>query len=496
VNRQLNRLAVVAIVLLAALVVGTTYWQTWASAGLADRQDNAIQRVAQFEIRRGLIVPASGKPVFATNRSKKVNGQTLYFRRYPAGGLAAQTVGYSTPGRSQSGLERSMNDFLTGSNNNLNTVFDTTLDKLKGVTVKGNNLQLTLNPRAQKLAMQLLGDRCGSVVALQPGTGKVLVLASTPTFDPNRIDQPGYLAKLGRSTQDGCGAPLLNRGTQGLFTPGSTFKVVTAAAALDTGKYTPDSQFYDPGYCTEYGQRVSNAGNPDQNGPEQFGNVNLVTGFEHSINSVFCNIGKELGAKTILDYAKRFGFYSVPPLETPVNERAASGLYRNHKLYDPRKPETQVDPGRLAFGQERLLATPLQMAMVAGTVANNGVVMRPYVVGKITDSGGKTIETTRPHELGRAIKPQTSNELTAMMVAAVQSGTGTAAQISGIQVAGKTGTAETGVAHTNTTWFISFAPAEAPRVAIAVVLERQHGFGGSIAAPIAKQVMEVLLGRR
>jgi penicillin-binding protein A len=496
VNRQLNRLAVVAVVLLGALVVGTTYWQTWASAGLADRQDNAIQRVAQFQIKRGLILGPDGRPLYAGDRVKHVKGQTLYFRRYPVKGLAAQTVGYSTPGRSQSGLERSMNDYLTASNSNLNTVFKTAIDKLKGATVTGNNLVLTLNTRAQRLALDQLGARCGAVVALEPATGKVLVMASTPTFDPNRIDRRGYIAQLGRQSSNGCGAALLNRATQGLFTPGSTFKLVTAAAALDTGRYTPDSRFYDPGYCTEYGKQVSNAGNPDQQGAEQFGNVNLVQGLEHSINSVFCNIGKSIGAKTILDYAKRFGFYSVPPLETPVNERAASGLYKNHKPYFPGHPETQVDPGRLAFGQERLLATPLQMAMVASGIANNGVVMRPYVVARITDKNGKTIEKRRPQELGRAIKPETSTELTAMMVAAVQSGTGTAAQLPGIQVAGKTGTAETGIAHTNTTWFVCFAPAQAPRVAIAVVLERQHGYGGSIAAPIAKQVMQALLPQR
>src|SRR5437868_1644596 len=144
-NRQLNRLAVVAIVLLVALVLGTTYWQTWAGAGLADRQDNAIQRVAQFQIKRGLIFGPGGRPLYAADRAQHVKGQTLYFRRYPTKGLAAQTVGYSTPGRSQSGLERSMNDYLTGSNTNLNTVFRTALDKLKGATVKGNSLVLTLN---------------------------------------------------------------------------------------------------------------------------------------------------------------------------------------------------------------------------------------------------------------------------------------------------------------------------------------------------------------
>jgi penicillin-binding protein A len=494
VNRQLNRLAVVSIVLLAALIVATTYWQTWASAGLADKQDNAIQRVAQFEIERGLIFPQGKRPLYAANTAKNVGGVTLYFRRYPTSGLLAQTVGYSTPGSSQAGLERAMNDYLTGSNKDLSTVFGTALDRLKGVTVKGNSLQLTVDTRAQQLALNALGGRCGAVVALEPATGKVLVIASSPTYDPNRIDQPGYLNSLAGS-RNGCGAPLLNRATEGLFTPGSTFKVVTASAALDTGKFTPDSRFNDPGYCVEYGQHVSNAGNPDQQGPEQFGNVSLVQGFEHSINSVFCNVGKALGAGTILDYAKRFGFYQLPPLETPANERAASGLYKGHTPFDPKHPETEVDPGRLAFGQERLLTTPLQMAMVVAGVANNGVVMQPYVVDRVVAPDGSTVQTTHPSKFSTAIKPQTAAQLTAMMVAAVQSGTGTSAQIPGILVAGKTGTAETGIAHTNTTWFVCFAPANAPRVAVAVVLERQHGFGGSIAAPIAKQVMEALLHR-
>jgi peptidoglycan glycosyltransferase len=489
-NRQLNRLAVVGALLLAALVAGTTYWQAWAAGDLADRQDNAIQRVAQFQIRRGLIWAGPKRFLLATNVKRRIRGETFYFRRYPNAGLLAQTVGYSTPSETQAGLERSMNDYLTASNANLRTV----LDKLKGATVTGNSLQLSINPRAQRLALNLLGGRCGAVVALEPRTGRVLVLASSPTYNQNKIDAQ-YLGRLGRQrAQCGLAAPLLNRGTDGLYTPGSTFKIVTVAAALDTGRYTPDSQFYDPGYCEEYGKRVSNAGNPET-GPETFGNVNLVTGFEHSINSVFCNIGKTLGAGTIIEYMKRFGFYERPPLETPLDTRAPSGLFQGGKLFDPKDPNTAVDPGRLAFGQERLQVTPLQMAMVAGAIANDGVVMRPSIVDRIVAPDGGTISRTRPDELRRAVSPRTAAQVSSMMVAAVRSGTGTNAQISGIDVAGKTGTAETGVQGTNTTWFTAFAPAEAPRVAVAVVLEKQHGFGGTIAAPVAKQVMETLLHR-
>jgi peptidoglycan glycosyltransferase len=491
-NRQIARLALVGIGLVAALIVATTYWQTWATAGLADRQDNEIQRVAQFSIKRGLIRAADGT-ILATNRKKRVAGQTLYFRRYPQHGLFAHIVGYSTQSRSRSGLEASENDYLTGSNANLHTVLDTTLNRIRGATIKGNDLWLTMRPAAQRLAMEQLRGSCGSVVALDTRTGAVLVAASRPTFDPNLVET-NFAAINNIRASCSPPAPLLNRATDGLFTPGSTFKVVTASAALDTGRFTPDSRFDDPGYCIEYGQKVRNAGNPEA--PETFGSVNLITGLEHSINSVFCNIGKALGAGRILGYAKRYGFYEDPPLETPENERSPSGLYHGPRLFRPTKPDLQVDPGRLAFGQEALLATPIQMAMVAAGVANTGVVMKPYVVGRVTGPGGRVLSRTRPRKLARAISRRTSQELTSMMVGAVQSGTGTAAQIPGIQVAGKTGTAETGVSGRYTSWFICFAPANRPRVAVAVVLENQTGFGGQVAAPIAKSVMQALLAGR
>jgi peptidoglycan glycosyltransferase len=289
------------------------------------------------------------------------------------------------------------------------------------------------------------------------------------------------------------GAPLINRATAGLYTPGSTFKVITAAAALDTGTYTPDSTFYDPGYCTEYGKRVSNYA--DQSGPEVFGRVDFGTALQHSINAVFCDIGKKLGPLTVLDYARRFGFYDDPPLETPSSERSPSGLYNRGKLFQPRDPN-QVDPGRLAFGQERMQVTPLQMAMVTAGIANDGVVMEPYVVQKITAPNGSTIYRHKPKVRSRPISKQTADELTTMMESVVSGGTGTAAQIPGVAVAGKTGTAETGSPGVNTTSFVAFAPADAPRVAIAVFLENQHGVGGRTAAPIAKTVMQTLLRQR
>ena len=489
-NAQISRLALIGLALIAALILGTTYWQAWASAGLADRQDNAIQRVAQFTIERGKIYAGDGHTLLATNVRKRVGGQTLYFRRYPTGPLVPEVVGYSTQSRSQAGLERSYNDYLTGSNSNLSTVLHTTIDRLKGVTVKGNNLYTTISPRAQRLANQLLAGKCAAAVALEPSTGKVFVLASSPTFDPNLVEKHFNRIATGSGP---CkpNTPLFDRATQGLYAPGSTFKVVTASAALDTGRFTPNSTFFDPGYCVEYNKKVFNAGNPDQTGPESFGTVNLVTALQHSINAVFCKIGMALGAGPIVDYMKRYGFYSVPPLETPLDERVPSGRYKGHRLD---RSTSDADPGRLAFGQADLLVTPFQMAMVAGAIANHGVLMRPHVVEKILSPGGGVLLKRHPDKLGRPIKPQTAAELTSMMEAVVTGGTGTAAQIPGIRVAGKTGTAETGVPGRYNGWFISFAPADHPKVAVAVVVEN-GGFGGRSAAPIAKALMQAILGR-
>jgi penicillin-binding protein A len=485
VNRQITRLAVTGIGLIVALVVATTYWQAWAAGDLADRQDNQIERVAQFTIKRGDI--RSRGLNYAINRAKKVGGRTLYFREYPQRGLAAHVHGYSTQSRFRTGLERSMNDYLTGQNANLSTVLDTTLDRLKGATIEGNALVLTLNPKAQRAALNALGTRCGAVVALEVRTGKVRVMASSPTYDPNLVE--GHFNRVTNVRAD-CKRPdaLLNRATAGLYAPGSIFKVVTASAAIDSGRFKPTSSFVDPGYCEVYGKRVNNY---DTTSP--FGRLDLATALKYSVNSVFCNIGKELGAKELVDYAKRFGFYSIPPLETPSNERAASGLYKGTKLFDP-KEDTDVDPGRFAFGQERLLVTPLQMAMVAATIANNGVVMKPYVVERIVAPDGSVVVRTKPQELGRAVKPETAQAVGAMMKAAVEGGTGTAARIGGVTVAGKTGTAETGIAGLNTTWFISYAGRNRPEVAIAVVVEEQNSTGGETAAPVARDVLQALLG--
>ena len=503
-NTQLRHLAVVAALLIAVLIGATTYWQSWAGGELANRQGNAVQLVTQLQIDRGTIFAANGMRLAWSVRHKK-GGLTTYSRKYPTSGAFSQVVGYATTGQTQTGLEQSLNDFLTGSNTTLTNALSQEVDRLGGKTVHGDDVTLTLRPSAQRLAEQLLAGRCGAVVAMNPKTGAVYAMASSPTYDPNLILQRNGYAKIAK-IRGTCGdaSALYDNATQGLYPPGSTFKMITASAALDAGKVTPFTGFYDPGYCTEYGTNVYNAGNPDSpGGVEAFGNVDFESAFEHSINAVFCNVGKQIGAGLILDYAKRYGFYSSPPLDTPSNTIYPSGLYTYPKrgprhLFFPSDPTTQVDPGRLAFGQERMLVTPLQMALVASTIANHGNEPRPYLLQKVTAPGGGVVTRTAPSVIGHPISAKTAAELNQMMQLVVEGGTGTAAQIPGVPVAGKTGTAELGPAYPNIydAWFVCFAPATNPQVAVAVVVEKQpNGFGGSISAPIAKAILENLLHR-
>ena len=498
-NKQLRHVSVAALILLAVLVVSTTYWQTWAVGDLAARQDNSIKLIERQTIDRGKILAADGT-VLANNRVSHKHGLTTFTRHYPQNDLAPQVIGYATNAGTTTGLEQVLDDYLTGSNTNLTNTFKQELNRLGGQTVHGNNVYLTLRPDIQRLAQDQLAGRCGAVVVLDTHTGAVVAMASSPTYNANLMVQPTGYNKV-KKIQGTCGdaSALQNNATAGLYPPGSTFKMVTAAAALDSSAYTPNSSFYDPGYCTEYGKRVSNAGNPDQNGPEAFGNVSLAQGFEHSINSVFCNVGKHIGGLKILDYAKRYGFYSLPPLDTPPDGSAASGLYKFDKhgrhLWTPTSND-QIDSGRLAFGQFNMLATPLQMALVGATIANRGVTPKPYLVQKVVAPDGSTVTKTAPQTLARAIKPETAAQLNQMMQLVVQGGTAAGIFPSSLKVAGKTGTAELGLGNVYDAWFVCFAPADNPRYVVAVVVEKQpNGFGASVSAPIARAILEKLLHR-
>ena len=491
-NRQIMRLTYVALILVGALVVMTTYWQTWAVAGLNERQDNAIRRVAEFSVDRGLVFSWTPRQRLARNVEKKVDRRSLFFRVYPQRELAAHLVGYSTVGRSRTGLERSLNDYLTASNANLSTLVDKTLDGIRGETVEGNDVVTTLDLEAQAVALEGLGDQCGAVTALDPRTGKVLVMASSPSFDPNLVERRfGRISQIEANCRPA--AALLNRASAGLYVPGSTFKVITASAALESRKFEPESTFFDPGYCTVYGKRVNNF---DTSSP--FGTVDLEDGLANSVNSVFCNIGKALGAKRILDTAKRFGFYEDPPLETPSDEREPSGLYDDGRLYYP-KDDPDVDAGRMAFGQERMLVTPLQMAMVAGAIGVGGRAHgaagrrpdrdpgqedRPAPAPACHPAGGEPLDGRcgRADDAARRLERHRHGRAGLRLVGRRQDR----------NRRDRRSRREHDLVHR-----LREPGREKPaELAIAVVLQNQASTGGATAAPIARAVMEAILSRR
>jgi penicillin-binding protein A len=483
-NRAIRRVYVVLASGLVLLLGFTAYWQLWAEPSLAARRDNAHQVVQQLSIRRGLILAADGTKL-ATNRgATTADGRKVFQRRYPTQKMFAHVVGYSSATDGRAGVERSANDYLVGAHTDLGGALESQLHSLAGGTVTGDDVQVSLIPAAQRKAMSDLAatGKAGAVFAIEPRTGRVLVSASWPSFNPNRAV---------RGSLPATGSALVNRATQGLYPPGSAIKPVIAALALESGRYKPDSRFNDPGYFVEYGKKITN------DSGEVFGNIDLTDALTHSVNSVFASLGSSLcGGRarcpTLTRALQRLGFYSIPPLDYPTNQMAASGTVRpgTHTLLSPNAP---IDPARTAIGQANLVTTPMQMAMVAGAIANGGVVMRPTIVDRVRSPAGTVRFQRHNSPLSRAFSPNTAAAVTEMMKHVVDVGTGQAAQIPGVQIAGKTGTAQTGRDGKLDAWFIAFAPAEAPQVAVAVVVERTDQYGGQVAAPIARDVMQAVL---
>jgi penicillin-binding protein A len=472
VNRPVLRLYGLVVVLFGVLVAFTSRWTVFEAEALRDNDLNKRELLQEQKIRRGTIRSADGK-VLA--RAVRQAGET-FGRRYPAGELFAHAIGYSYTTIGRAGLERSRNDELTGRRTELVSA----LESILGRSNEGDDVRTTLNARAQQVALDALesSGHKGALVALNVKTGGVLAMASSPSYDPNGLDDRARFARLNR---DEANAPLLNRATQNGYPPGSTMKVVTAAAAIDSGRYRPDSRV-----SGENGKRIS--GVPLNNfGNEDFGDVDLTFALTNSINTVWAEVGEKLGGRTMQRYMERFGFYAEPPLDYPDQQMTASGVRKDGKL----APMTSdaVDVGRAAIGQGDLFATPLQMASVAQTLGNGGVRLQPHIMDRSVDPDGRVVEKVEPQEAEQVVSRQTARDLTVMMKNVVREGTGTAAALEGVEVAGKTGTAELNNAGLNQPWFMCFTP----EVAVAVTLERfQGGTGGTTAAPIAKQVLEAL----
>ena len=469
-SAQIVRLFGVIVLLFALLILFTSRWTVFEASSLDNNPLNSRTLIDQLKIKRGRIIADDGEKLAVS-----VPGPAgTWGRFYPTGSLFSQPVGYSIAKEGRAaGLERSRGDALRGLQRGLGSVFG----PLSSHPV-GDDVYTTLDPKATRVALEQLGGQPGSVVALDPQTGAVKVMVALPGYDDNNPNAKGPNIST------------LNRSTQGRYPPGSTFKVVTATAAIDSGQYTPSSAVDGKSPITVSGVPLANDNN------QTFGTIDLTTALTFSVNTVWAQVAEHVGRRTMTKYMKRFGFYSKPPLDYPPDEMTSSRPFPpgRGRAYPPASPNEDI--GRIGIGQGGLLVTPIQMAMVAAAVANHGTLMKPRLTTKIVDQDGRTVEKINASVYNHVMKPSTAQELTQMMKKVVDEGTGTAAQLGGVSVAGKTGTAQIGLPGSGLTqpWFIGFAPIDNPKVAIAVTVEQsQGGFGGTVAAPIARNVIQTLL---
>jgi peptidoglycan glycosyltransferase len=456
VTRQIRRVATVFLGLFALLFVNLNVLQLLRADELANNPANRRLLIAEYKVQRGPIV-VGGEELA---RSIPSDGDLAFQREYPQGPAYAHVTGFYSFLLSRSGIEAAMNEELNGGSTELLTQ---NLSQLLGQqTPKGNVVELTLDPAVQKAAINALGDRTGAVVAMDPRTGAILAHVSRPTYDPTVLTT-GEANTAWEELRSDPGRPLLDRATRELFFPGSTFKIVTAAAALERS-WDPTTPFEDTDtYQPAVGQPIRNY----QDGPCGDGEtITLAEAFAVSCNSTFARLGELL-------------------YELPVERSFIP------KALDP------AQAAQTGIGQFETKATPLQMAMVVSSIVNEGTLMTPHVVRAVRDPAGRQVrgEDILPWDDGRfgaqAVTPRTARLLRDMMVDVVTSGTGKAAAIQGVTVGGKTGTAQTGREdETATAWFVGFADQD---VVVAVVVPDAGGGGGTVAGPIARAVMEAVV---
>ena len=478
-NRQIVQLFGLFALLFGVLLFFTSRWTVFEASSLENNPDNRRPLIEEQKIPRGLILASDGKTVLARSRGEGRGENRIYTRTYPTGGTFGHPVGFSYIRNGRRGLELSRNDDLVGEEDEFSSI----LAGLESRDQEGNDVVTNLDVAGTQAAVTGLAGRKGAVVAIEPTTGKVRVMVSIPEYDPNLI--PSQIGQLNRDPNQ----PLLNRTTQELYPPGSTFKVVTATAALDSKKITPETVIDGSSPKEISGVPLENAGGA------QFGPISATDALTNSVNTYWAQVGERIGRGTLVEYMKRYGFYEDPQLDYPDEQMIPSGIINGDGDY----VDDGFDAGRVAIGQGGLegeiRAGPLQMAEVAATVANGGRLMKPRLTDRIVRKDGRIKEKIQPDLQAVVMKPETADQLTNMMSRVVEEGTGTAAALAGVRVAGKTGTAEVGANREFTQpWFIGFAPVEDPRMAVAVTVERTTGQGGTVAAPIAKSVLEALLG--
>ena len=462
-DRPVRRLFLFFSLLFVALLLQLTYVQVWAAPQLKVDPSNTRAIQEEMQVERGVIVSADDVEL-AVNEER----DGYFWRDYPEGGLTSPWLGYNSLQYGRAGIERVYNEDLSGQSGILGVTG--LWDQITPNPHRGADLKLTVKVAVQRVAAEALGKRKGAVVALDPRTGAVLAMVSYPRYDPNDIDE---IWEEISSDED---SPLLNRATQGLYPPGSVFKTIVAAAALETGAVTPATRFDDTGTFTAEGYVVTNYDD------KVYGDHDFTRAFAGSINTTFAKLGVEMGAVTLSGYAAAFGFGEEPAW---AMGGAAS------RFPDPDEMD-EAHVAQASFGQGEVLATPLEMALTAMAVANGGKIMKPYIVSEVSDNEN-VLRRADPEVWLEPISRETAATLRSLMVEVVNSGTGTAAALSGVQVAGKTGTAEVAEAESHA-WFAGFAPADDPQVVVAVLVENV-GTGGGVAAPIARKVIAAALGR-
>jgi penicillin-binding protein A len=475
VNAPLRRVAISVLVLFTLLILNVNYIQVVRSDELRSNPSNTRQLAEEYSRQRGSIVVAGNDIA----KSVRTGDQLAYLRQYPQGGLYAPVTGYYSLVYGGWALERAENDVLAGSDPRL--FVRHLADLFTGRDPAGGDVVLTLDPAVQKAAMDGIKNVVGAVVALDPSTGKILGLASSPTYDPNPLSthDPAAIRAAAAKLAAGSPDPRVNQAISQRYSPGSVFKVIVSAAALATGKYTPQTKVPAP---DKLKLPHSSKELENYNGESCHGGADqaLIDALTISCNTAFAQLGITLGEDKIRSMAEAFGIddkgFDMPLKVAPSTIGNIDG-------------DAQL--GTSSIGQQDVQLTPMQAAMIAAAVANQGTLMKPYLVDSIQAPDLTVVDKTSPEEMSTPITSAVAAQLTQMMTSVVAHGTGRKAQIPGIQVAGKTGTAQN--AATDHSWFVGFAPADHPKIAVAVFIKNGGATGGDISAPIARQVMQAYL---
>jgi peptidoglycan glycosyltransferase len=474
-NRPLRKVAAAALVMFVALLINANIVQVGEATSLKNNAHNVRVLYSQYSHQRGPIVVA-GKAIAESVPTKDA---LKYLRTYPGGALYAAITGYYSLTIGATGIEQTNNPVLSGDADNL--FVKRISDYFTGRTPQGGAVVLTLDPAVQQAAYAALAGRRGAVVALNPRTGAILALVTSPSYNPSplTVHDPAEIQRAYKRLLASPNAPLLDRAISQTYPPGSTFKVITTAAALSSGHYNAKTVLPAP-HELSLPQTTHKLANFQGETCGSHDKITLADALRVSCNTAYGALGLRLGQAALRRQADAFGFNSSLSIPLPVA---------------PSRFPSDIPAPQVAFsaiGQFSDAVTPLQMAMVAAAIGNGGVVMKPYLVAQERAPDSSVLDQATPREIGRAVSPSVATELTALMEGVVAKGTGTAAQLPGVTVAGKTGTAENVPGKPTHAWFICFAPAQNPQVALAVVVEN-GGIGGVTAAPIARRVLQAAL---